>query len=178
MDKAAVLKSVAARVAADVRLEIPLQRAMDAVYPELLTLRNGGVKWMTIADALATAGVVGRAGKLIAETYVRDLFSRSASKVRQAEYRALLAGRPVATLPALRGGQRVAPSDTSAQSSTRTETRGVSKAAPPGPPGNLPGGVDAIDRAFAEKAKPRRMLGQESEVSAVEKLTGRKRADD
>ena len=165
MDKMEILKAAAVKVAADVKMGIPLQRAFAGALDEIEALRPA-VPWSVIAEALAVAGVVGRSGQLVSETYVRDLYSRAASKRRQAGYQAAarVRGEPLSTpaRPAVKGG--AAPLDNPPEAPKGAKV----------PRGGSGVTDDPVAKAFAPKGAPRGFGAKVDAPSAIEILTGRK----
>lgn len=77
------LAAVAAQIAFDAPM-MPLQRAVDRSIEGLIAVREYGVAWRVVADALATAGALLPSGALISEKEVARLYSRAISKRRMA----------------------------------------------------------------------------------------------
>lgn len=77
------ISAIAATMAGYSR-RLPLQRAFEQAFDDVVALREIGVPWAQLAATLTAAGVRTTRGGLISDRRLADLFSRAQSKRRAA----------------------------------------------------------------------------------------------
>lgn len=77
------ISAIAATMAGYSR-RLPLQRAFEQAFDDVVALREIGVPWAQLAATLTAAGVRTPSGGLISDRRLADLFARAQSKRRSA----------------------------------------------------------------------------------------------
>lgn len=76
------LREAAHKIKKDMTV-MPLQRAFDHAHVVIAMAREYGITWQVIADTFKQEELLGHDDEPLSSAYIRVLFSKSASKVRQ-----------------------------------------------------------------------------------------------